>query len=213
MSNYGRLGKWTAVQHTSHCSARAYLSMTSDRALYYPYLYDFYGLHIKAAIFHLYFSLRRCLFAPSKCLSVEREKPYRATRNESEWCTKRSGSFCASAARSKSKNSHVAAGSAVCSPGLCGSSDGGNAYCRPRSLMATTSHSVDGLSTSIGRLYGAPHNHPYVWLDYVAPDGTEIRNPGWKYWLPNPLFPFIWFRVAIPREHADIRVEENECAS
>ena len=53
----------------------------------------------------------------------------------------------------------------------------------------------------------------YVWLDYVAPDGTVIKNLGWKYWLPNPLFPFIWFRVAIPREHPDILIEEYECAT
>ena len=53
----------------------------------------------------------------------------------------------------------------------------------------------------------------YVWLDYVAPDGTVIRNLGWKYWLPNPLFPFIWFRVAIPREHPDILFEEYKCAT
>ena len=24
----------------------------------------------------------------------------------------------------------------------------------------------------------------------------------------NPLFPFIWFRVAVPREHPELRVEE-----
>jgi hypothetical protein len=53
----------------------------------------------------------------------------------------------------------------------------------------------------------------YVWLDYVVPDGTVIKNLGWKYWLPNPLFPFIWFRVAVPRGHPDILVEEYECAT
>jgi len=50
----------------------------------------------------------------------------------------------------------------------------------------------------------------YVWLDFVMPDGTVIKNLGWKYWLPNPLLPFIWFRVAVPREHPDIRIEEYE---
>jgi hypothetical protein len=30
----------------------------------------------------------------------------------------------------------------------------------------------------------------------------------WMYWLPNPLLPFIWFRVAVPRGHPDIAYEE-----
>ena len=50
----------------------------------------------------------------------------------------------------------------------------------------------------------------YVWLDFVAPDGTVSKNLGWKYWLPNPLFPFIWFRVAVPRNHPELVVEEYE---
>ena len=41
----------------------------------------------------------------------------------------------------------------------------------------------------------------YVWLDYIAPDGTVVKNLGWKYWLPNPLFPFLWFRVSVLRVH------------
>ncbi len=53
----------------------------------------------------------------------------------------------------------------------------------------------------------------YVWLNFTVPDGTVSRNLGWKYWLPNPLFPFIWFRVAVPRKHPEIRVEEYECGS
>jgi uncharacterized protein (DUF427 family) len=47
----------------------------------------------------------------------------------------------------------------------------------------------------------------YVWLNFTAPDGTVTRNLGWKYWLPNPLFPFIWYRVAIPKYHPDISFE------
>ncbi|MDH3589508.1 MAG: hypothetical protein OEQ74_08900 [Gammaproteobacteria bacterium] len=50
----------------------------------------------------------------------------------------------------------------------------------------------------------------YVWLDFVAPDGTVTKNLGWKYWLPNPLFPFIWFRVAVSSSHPEIRVERYE---
>jgi len=48
----------------------------------------------------------------------------------------------------------------------------------------------------------------YVWLDFTRPDGKVVKNLGWKYWLPNPLLPFIWFRVAVPRFDPEIRVEE-----
>lgn len=30
---------------------------------------------------------------------------------------------------------------------------------------------------------------------------------GWKYWLPNPLFPFIAFRIAVPAHHPDLEVK------
>ena len=53
----------------------------------------------------------------------------------------------------------------------------------------------------------------YVWLDFVAPDGTVTKNLGWKYWFPNPLLPFIWFRVAVPKEHPELRIEEYESAA
>jgi len=45
----------------------------------------------------------------------------------------------------------------------------------------------------------------YVWLDFSWRDGKS-RNLGWLYWLPNPLLPFIWFRVAVPRDHPELRV-------
>ena len=48
----------------------------------------------------------------------------------------------------------------------------------------------------------------YVWLDFITPNGVLVKNLGWKYWLPNPLFPFIWFRVAIPKHHPEIEFEE-----
>ena len=48
----------------------------------------------------------------------------------------------------------------------------------------------------------------YVWLDLRIEAGRTIRNLGWMYWLPNPLLPFIWFRVAIPRQHPEIQIEE-----
>ncbi len=51
----------------------------------------------------------------------------------------------------------------------------------------------------------------YVWLDYVSRDGSVSQNLGWRYWLPNPLFPFIWFRVAVPKGHPALIVEQYSC--
>ena len=48
----------------------------------------------------------------------------------------------------------------------------------------------------------------YVWLDLELDGRARERNLGWLYWLPNPLLPFIWFRVALPREHPALVVEE-----
>ena len=48
----------------------------------------------------------------------------------------------------------------------------------------------------------------YVWMDLRLDDENKIRNIGWKYWLPNPLLPFIWFRVAVPRTHPELDIEE-----
>ncbi len=47
----------------------------------------------------------------------------------------------------------------------------------------------------------------YVWLNLHLPDGGVSRDLGWYYWLPNPLFPFIAFRVAVPGAHPELRVE------
>ena len=48
----------------------------------------------------------------------------------------------------------------------------------------------------------------YVWLDFHGDDGSVDKNLGWKYWLPNPLLPFIWFRVAVPQQHPDLIVTD-----
>lgn len=52
-----------------------------------------------------------------------------------------------------------------------------------------------------------PYKFLYVWLDLRIAD-KRIRNIGWLYWLPNPIFPFIWFRVALPQHHSELLVEE-----
>ena len=51
-----------------------------------------------------------------------------------------------------------------------------------------------------------PYKFLYVWMDFRRPDGSTDKNLGWMYWLPNPLLPFIWFRVAVPAGHPDIAV-------
>ena len=47
----------------------------------------------------------------------------------------------------------------------------------------------------------------YVWMDLRLPGEALSRNIGWKYVVPNPLFPFIWFRTALPGRHPELRVE------
>ena len=55
-----------------------------------------------------------------------------------------------------------------------------------------------------------PYKFLYVWLDLKLANGDQVKSLGWLYWLPNPLFPFIWYRVGLPREHPDLAVEEIE---
>lgn len=52
-----------------------------------------------------------------------------------------------------------------------------------------------------------PYKGMYVGLDYAASNGAVAKHLGWLYWLPNPLFPFIMFRVAIPGQHPSLMVE------
>ena len=47
----------------------------------------------------------------------------------------------------------------------------------------------------------------YVWLDYKIDEDRSISSLGWKYWLPNPLLPFIWFRVAVSKSHEALSFE------
>ncbi len=53
-----------------------------------------------------------------------------------------------------------------------------------------------------------PYKFLYVWLDLRLEDGHTVPSIGWLYWLPNPLFPFIWYRVGIPKRHPELVVEE-----
>lgn len=47
----------------------------------------------------------------------------------------------------------------------------------------------------------------YVWLDLLLENGKRGRSLGWLYWLPNPLLPFIWYRVAVPAHHPSLAFE------
>jgi uncharacterized protein (DUF427 family) len=53
-----------------------------------------------------------------------------------------------------------------------------------------------------------PYKFLYVWMDLNLESGEQVRNLGWLYWLPNPLFPFIWYRVGVPQHHPELAVEE-----
>jgi uncharacterized protein (DUF427 family) len=53
-----------------------------------------------------------------------------------------------------------------------------------------------------------PYKFLYVWMDLYLDGQKQVRSLGWMYWLPNPLFPFTWFRVAVPRHHPELEIEE-----
>jgi hypothetical protein len=53
----------------------------------------------------------------------------------------------------------------------------------------------------------------YAWLDLHMDDSIRVSNLGWVYWLPNPLLPLIWFRVAVPRAHPERAIEEYQAAN
>ena len=55
-----------------------------------------------------------------------------------------------------------------------------------------------------------PYKFLYAWMDFKSDDGRIVKNLGWLYWLPNPLLPFIWFRVAVAGYHPELEIEEYE---
>ena len=79
----------------------------------------------------------------------------------------------------------------------------GNLYIRKRHLR------TDGLKLNWlpGHCF---YKFFYLWMDFHYGDGERSRLMGWKYVLPNPVFPFIWFRAAVPRHHPELLVEEFE---
>lgn len=79
----------------------------------------------------------------------------------------------------------------------------GNLYIRGRRLLTDRFRPswIPGL---------CPYKGLYVWMDFLTPDAERERGLGWMYWLPNPLLPFIAFRIAVPRGHSAIVVKEVE---
>jgi hypothetical protein len=57
-----------------------------------------------------------------------------------------------------------------------------------------------------------PYKLLYTWMDLHLPGGEKVRGLGWLYWLPNPLLPFIWYRVGVLGLHPDLEIEELEAA-
>ena len=77
----------------------------------------------------------------------------------------------------------------------------GNLYIRRKYLK------TDGFQTNFIPGF-CPYKFLYSWMDLEVKGAPKIKNLGWIYWLPNPLFPFIWYRVGLPRTHPDLSVEE-----
>ncbi len=57
-----------------------------------------------------------------------------------------------------------------------------------------------------------PYKFLYFWYHFTAETGEKSPMLGWKYWLPNPLFPFIAFRIAVPGNHPDIEIRQSDAA-
>jgi uncharacterized protein (DUF427 family) len=51
-----------------------------------------------------------------------------------------------------------------------------------------------------------PYKFVYLWLHYSATNGEVAQYIGWRYVVPNPLLPFIAFRVAVPDNHPALDV-------
>lgn len=54
-----------------------------------------------------------------------------------------------------------------------------------------------------------PYKFIYFWYHFESASGKKSPMLGWKYWVPNPLFPFIAFRIAVPIKHQDLIIEKT----
>lgn len=74
----------------------------------------------------------------------------------------------------------------------------GNFYIR-RKCLRTDQLKLNGIPGL------CPYKFIYVWADLHV-DSRRYRNIGWCYVLPNPLLPFIIWRMALPGDHPDLKV-------
>lgn len=54
-----------------------------------------------------------------------------------------------------------------------------------------------------------PYKFIYFWYHFTGKNGITTEMLGWRYWLPNPLFFFIIFRMALPQNHRDIIIKKE----
>ena len=54
-----------------------------------------------------------------------------------------------------------------------------------------------------------PYKFIYLWMDILINDHPNARFLAWKYVVPNPLLPFICYRVAIDGHHPDIEIKKS----
>lgn len=54
-----------------------------------------------------------------------------------------------------------------------------------------------------------PYKSLYVWMHLRLEDVTVEKGLGWLYRLPNPIFPFIWYRVGLPGVHPALLIERR----
>ena len=52
-----------------------------------------------------------------------------------------------------------------------------------------------------------PYKFIYFWYHLELSTDEKESMIAWKYWLPNPLFPFIAFRIALPARHPSLLTE------
>ncbi len=77
----------------------------------------------------------------------------------------------------------------------------GNFYIRRKYLL------TDGFKPNLVPGF-CSYKFLYVWMDLEVDKKKVTRNLGWLYWLPNPLLPFIWYRIGLPMSHPELQSEE-----
>jgi len=53
----------------------------------------------------------------------------------------------------------------------------------------------------------------YIWLNLKLKNGFQEGLIAWMYVLPNPLMPFIWFRIALPQSHPALAIQVEPIGS